>query len=217
MEKQQDLPITVEVDISFLHVELDISDSKGNKNILLNRNIQEEQLGENGCRLYGTVQVQKVAGDLSFAHQGSLSLFSFFEFLNFNSSHMVNHLRFGPHFPDMQTPLIDVSKILTTNLATYKYFVNIVPTRYIYLSGRSVTTFQYSVTEHETLSHGPNGQISLPGVIFSYEFSPIAVEYIESKPSVLYFVTSTSAIVGGVFAVARMVDSAIYSVSKKID
>lgn len=102
-------------------------------------------------------------------------------------------------------------------MATYKYFVNIVPTRYVYLNGRSVTTFQYSVTEHETSSRGPNGQVSFPGVIFSYDFAPIAVEYIESKPSVLHFLTSTSAIVGGVFAVARMIDGAIYSVSKKID
>lgn len=131
-------------------------------------------------------------------------------------------------------------------MAIYKYFVNIVPTKYIYLNGDSITTFQYSVTEHETkvrcistqwtkrclsadqqqLTHTPllcdlqskeNGQINFPGVIFSYEFSPIAVEYIESKSSFLHFLTSTSAIVGGVFAVARMIDGAIYSVSKKTD
>uniref|UniRef100_M4BZN4 Endoplasmic reticulum vesicle transporter C-terminal domain-containing protein n=1 Tax=Hyaloperonospora arabidopsidis (strain Emoy2) TaxID=559515 RepID=M4BZN4_HYAAE len=218
----QDFPITVEVDISFLHetcqaVALDVSDAKGNKDILLNRDIQEEPFGENGCRFYGTVQVQKVAGDLSFAHEGSLTIFSVFEFLSFNSSHVINHLRFGPQIPDMETPLIDVSKVLTTNLATYKYFVSIVPTRYIFLNGRSVATFQYSVTEHESVTRGPNGQVSFPGVIFSYDFSPIAVQYVESKPSVLHFLTSTSAIVGGVFAVARMIDGAIYSVSKKVD
>lgn len=54
-------------------------------------------------------------------------------------------------------------------------------------------------------------------MIFSYEFSPIAIEYIETKPSFLHFLTSTSAIIGGVFAVARMIDGAIYSVSKKVD
>ena len=102
-------------------------------------------------------------------------------------------------------------------MVAYKYFVSVVPTRYIYLNGRSVTTFQYSVTEHETNTRGANGRVSFPGVILSYDFSPIAVEYIESKPSVLYFFTSTSAIVGGVFAVARMIDGAIYSVSRKID
>ncbi|KAI9986986.1 hypothetical protein PInf_026092 [Phytophthora infestans] len=217
----QDFPINIEVDVSFstkpAKVAMDVSDSKGHKEIMLQKDIQEEPYGENGCRLYGTVQVQKVAGDLSFAHEGSLTVFSFFDFLNFNSSHVVNHLRFGPQIPDMETPLIDVSKILTKNLATYKYFVSVVPSRYVYLNGRSVTTFQYSVTEHETSSRGPNGQVSFPGVIFSYEFSPIAVEYIESKLSVLHFLTSTSAIVGGVFAVARMIDGAIYSVSKKVD
>jgi glucose dehydrogenase len=62
------------------------------------------------------------------------------------------------------------------------------------------------------------GHLSFPGVVFSYEFSPIAVEYVETKPTFLQFLTSTSAIVGGVFAVARIIDTAIYSVaSKKID
>lgn len=40
-------------------------------------------------------------------------------------------------------------------VATYKYFVNIVPTKYIYLNGDTVTTFQYSVTEHETKVRRP--------------------------------------------------------------
>lgn len=106
---------------------------------------------------------------------------------------------------------------LIAAVATYKYFVNVVPTTYVYLNGRSVTTFQYSVTEHETKSQRGDGQVTFPGVIISYDFSPIAVEYVESKPSILHFLTQTSAIVGGVFAVARMIDGAIYSVSKKID
>ncbi|KAF1330676.1 Endoplasmic reticulum-golgi intermediate compartment protein, partial [Globisporangium splendens] len=196
--------------------------------ILIKEDIKEVPYGDEGCRLFGTVTFKKVAGDIMFAHEGSINIFSFYEFLNFNSSHTVNHLRFGPQIPNMETPLIDVTKIITNNVlsawltvclssvAVYKYFVNIVPTKYIYLNGDAITTFQYSVTEHETKSK-ENGQISFPGVIFSYEFSPIAVEYIESKSSFLHFLTSTSAIVGGVFAVARMIDSAIYSVSKKID
>lgn len=56
-----------------------------------------------------------------------------------------------------------------------------------------------------------------PGVILSYEFGPITVEYVESKPTVLQFVTSTSAIVGGVMAVAGMVDRVIYKVTHKAD
>jgi hypothetical protein len=220
-DPQQDFPITAEVDISFLHekcsdVSIDVSDAKGVKDILIKQDVTEEPFGDEGCRLFGSVTFKKVAGDLMFAHEGSLTIFSFQEFLNFNASHVVNHLRFGPQIPNMETPLIDVSKIITTNVATYKYFVNIVPTKYVYLNGASVTTFQYSVTEHETKAR-TDGPLMFPGVIFSYEFSPIAVEYVEAKSSFLHFLTSTSAIVGGVFAVARMIDGAIYSVSKKAD
>jgi hypothetical protein len=92
-----------------------------------------------------------------------------------------------------------------------------VPSKYISYSGREVLTYQYSVTEHESKAGTQGHQMSFPGVIFSYDFSPIAVEYIESKPTILQFMTSSSAIIGGVFAVARMIDGAIYSVSKKID
>ncbi|GAB9466198.1 hypothetical protein Gpo141_00003577 [Globisporangium polare] len=220
-DPQQDFPITAMVDVTFFHekcsdVAIDVSDAKGVKDILIKEDIKEIPFGDEGCRLFGFVTFKKVAGDIMFAHEGSVNIFSFRDFLNFNSSHTVNHLHFGPMIPNMETPLIDVTKIITNNVATYKYFVNIVPTKYIYLNGDEVTTFQYSVTEHETKSR-ENGQISFPGVIFSYEFSPIAVEYVESKPSFLHFLTSTSAIVGGVFAVARMIDSAIYSVSKKVD
>ncbi|KAJ0405674.1 hypothetical protein ATCC90586_004477 [Pythium insidiosum] len=218
----QTLPIRMDVDIEFLHekcadVAIDVSDAKGNKEILLRDDVREEPVGEHGCRFVGSVTVKKVAGDISFAHEGSLNIFSFHDFLNFNASHRIRHLRLGPAVPNMQTPLVDVTKTIVNNVATYKYFVNVVPTKYVYYSGREVVTYQYSVTEHETKAGRSQGQMLFPGVILSYEFSPIAVEYVESKPSILQFLTSTSAIVGGVFAVARIVDGAIYSVSKKLD
>ncbi|DBA00549.1 TPA: hypothetical protein N0F65_006453 [Lagenidium giganteum] len=217
----QESPIDVVVDVTFLHekcqdVAIDVSDAKGNKEILLKEEVEKQPFGESGCRFVGSVQIKKVAGDITFAHEGSLNIYSFFDFLNFNSSHVVNHLRFGPIIPKMETPLIDVHKTVLENVATYKYFVNIVPTKYIYLSGQSITTYQYSVTEH-VMKNEESNQLSFPGVMFSYEFSPIAVEYVETKPTILQFITSSSAIVGGIFAVARMIDGAIYSVSKKVD
>lgn len=218
----QDSPITVDVDIVFLHekcseVAMDVSDAKGNKDIMIGDNVIKVPYGDDGCQFLGSVMVKKVAGDISFAHEGSLNIFSFHEFLNFNASHHINRLTFGPKIPNMETPLVDVNKLIVNNVATYKYFINIVPSKYISYSGSEVSTFQYSSTEHEAKAGNRRGEISFPGVIFSYEFSPIAVEYIEHKASFLQFITSSSAIVGGVFAVARMIDGAIYSVSKKID
>ena len=96
---------------------LDVSDAKGDKGILIHSSVEERAFGAagDGCRFVGRAQIQKVAGDLSFAHEGSLNLFSFFDFLNFNSTHVINHLRFGPTIPDMQNPLEDVHKTVVDN------------------------------------------------------------------------------------------------------
>jgi hypothetical protein len=52
----------------------------------------------------------------------------------------------------------------------------------------------------------------LPGVFFIYDISPIMVTFTEERPAFSYFLTSLCAIVGGVFTVAGIVDSCIYSV-----
>jgi hypothetical protein len=96
-------------------VAMDVSDAKGNKEIMIRDDVRKIPYGDEGCQFLGTVQVKKVAGDVSFAHEGSLNIFSFHEFLNFNSSHRVNHLKFGPHIPNMETPLINVDKIILNN------------------------------------------------------------------------------------------------------
>ncbi|KAF0689501.1 Aste57867_19058 [Aphanomyces stellatus] len=255
----QEALMHIEVDISFLHekckgtssfshpldmsppssilvdVAMDASDNKGNKDLLSDSSIVAVPIGtdEEGCRFTGTVDVHKVAGAVSFAHEGSLNMLTYMDFLKFNSSHIVHRLTFGPEIPNMVTPLIDVHKVVEKNstpslprhlvivvlflVALYKYGISIVPTQYTPLYGWPVHTYQYSVTEY-TSEPNDGGHLSFPGVSFMYEFSPIKVEYVESKPSFLQFLTSTCAIVGGVFAVARIVDGLVYSVSsRKID
>ncbi|EQC41387.1 hypothetical protein SDRG_01358 [Saprolegnia diclina VS20] len=220
----QDTIMHVEVDITFLHepctdVAMDASDTKGNREVIVKSDVIAYPLenSEEGCRFTGYVDVQKTAGDINFAHEGSLNMFTFLEFLDFNSSHIVHSLRFGPSIPEMINPLENVHKVVVENFKIYKYGISIVPTQYTPLYGPSVQTYQYSVTEHAS-DPNENGRFSFPGVVFSYEFSPIKVEYIETKPSLLQFLTSTCAIVGGVFAVARILDGLVHSVaSRKID
>ncbi|KAH9196107.1 hypothetical protein AeNC1_001922 [Aphanomyces euteiches] len=220
----QDTIMHIEVDISFLHekcsdVSMDASDSKGNKDLLSDSNIASVPIGAEGegCRFTGSVDVHKIAGSVSFAHEGSLNMFSFMDFLQFNSSHIVHRLTFGPEIPNMVNPLENVHKTVEKNVALYKYSLSVVPTQYTPLYGSPIQTYQYSVTEYTSEPHD-GGTLSFPGVSFMYEFSPIKVEYIETKPSFLQFITSTCAILGGVFAVARILDSIIYSVSsRKLD
>jgi len=95
---------------------MDASDIKGNREIIVGSDVKALPLGEKeGCRFTGFVEVQKVAGDINFAHEGSLNLFTFMEFLDFNASHIVHHLRFGPAIPNMINPLEDVHKTVLEN------------------------------------------------------------------------------------------------------
>ncbi len=51
---------------------------------------------------------------------------------------------------------------------------------------------------------------TVPGVFFSYEFSPFVVKVTHSSMRLASFLTSVCAIIGGVFAIAGVVDSVLY-------
>lgn len=96
----------------------------------------------------------------------------------------------------------------------FQYYVKVVPTTYVKVNGKELRTNQYSVTKHRKL---PNmGEQALPGVFIIYELSPMMVKHTEKSRSFMHFMTSVCAIVGGVFTVAGLVDSAIYNSGKII-
>ncbi|KAG1366496.1 endoplasmic reticulum-Golgi intermediate compartment protein 3 [Cocos nucifera] len=74
---------------------------------------------------------------------------------------------------------------------------NVVPTVYTDISGRTIQSNQFSVTEH--FKGDDVGRIqSLPGVFFFYDLSPIKVTFTEEHVSFLHFLTNVCAIVGGI-------------------
>ena len=98
-----------------------------------------------------------------------------------------------------------------------RYYLKIVPTTYSQLTSLSpLVTNQYSVTEHYRSTNPKEGQ-GLPGVFFFYELSPIMVSISERRIGLLHFLTQLSAIVGGVFTVAGMLDRLLYSSLKQIE
>ena len=111
----------VDVDISMLHascseVELDIADSKGDKDVMIVSRIKSQSIDRGaGCRFVGSAEIQRVAGEIMIVHKGTPDLFNLVEFLAFNSSHVIGHLHFGPMIPNMVNPLIDVHKAILTN------------------------------------------------------------------------------------------------------
>jgi len=190
----------------------------------------KEQLSaqkEEGCQVYGYLQVQKVAGNFHFApgksfqqHHMHVHDLQPFQMKNFNMSHKINRLSFGEEYPGIVNPLDGISKVATRNGSSmYQYFIKIVPTIYESYSGRVIDTNQFSVTDHmKAIEEGSHG---LPGVFFMYDLSPIMVKFAEHRKSFPHFLTNVCAIIGGVFTVAGIIDSFIYhslrSIEKKVE
>jgi hypothetical protein len=172
-----------------------------------------------GCNLFGFLEVNKVAGNFHVAPgkafqspQGQLvHEFKPFDTHTYNVSHIIHSLSFGVHYPSRVNPLDGSQAILKDGSGVFQYFVKVVPTTYEFAGGPSLDSCQYSVTDQFKSAHDPSKGFVLPGVFFIYDISPIKVKFTEKQQSFTYFLTSLCAIVGGVFTVAGIIDSAIYS------
>lgn len=192
----------------------------------------KEELGE-GCRMWGRLDVNKVAGNFHFApgrsyQQGNMHVHDLapFDGLNMDFTHTVNVLSFGQSYPGKKDPLNGVTVVqkpatpkkteaggptaapqITTGM--FQYFLKVVPTIFTDVSNSTISTNQFSVTENYRESQAASGR-SLPGVFFFYDLSPIKVKIVEKKSSALHFLTNVCAIVGGVFTVSGIIDAFVY-------
>eukprot|EP01108_Squamamoeba_japonica_P007043 TRINITY_DN5858_c0_g1_i1.p1 TRINITY_DN5858_c0_g1~~TRINITY_DN5858_c0_g1_i1.p1 ORF type:complete len:419 (+),score=181.00 TRINITY_DN5858_c0_g1_i1:121-1377(+) len=160
---------------------------------------------DEGCHVYGSLQVNKVAGHFhvapgkSFAgHQHVHDMQVYGKDAKFDLSHHINSLSFGKPFPGAVNPLDDVEKVADVaslpagTSEIYQYFLKIVPTSYENLAGERIDTNQFSVTEHfrplpPTDHNKPGHEHGLPGVFFMYDMSPIMVSYQERRKSFAHF------------------------------
>lgn len=116
-------------------------------------------------------------------------------------------------------PLDGVRKEVADGSGLFQYYIKVVPTSYSRADDpEPILSCQYSVTEAERLVGAEArlpGQFVLPGVFFIYDISPIMVQYREESTSLWTFLTSLCAIVGGVFVIAGMLDSALHAMADK--
>ncbi|MBA0865998.1 hypothetical protein Goshw_017129 [Gossypium schwendimanii] len=183
--------------------------------------IKDEE-GE-GCNIYGSLEVKKVAGNFHFApgksfDQSNIHVHDLQAFRKnrFNLSHTINRLAFGDHFPGVVNPLDGVQRMQKQPIGMYQYFIKVVPTMYKDENGHTIQTNQFSVTEH--FKGAERGLLdNLAGVFFIYDLSPIKVTFAEGHVSFLHFLTNVCAIVGGVFAVSGIIDSCIYHGQKAME
>jgi len=183
---------------------------------------ERENEPKEGCSLSGYVELSKARGNVHFApkSQGSGSEpsdpLSIIEstFQKFNTTHLIEVLRFGEDVPGIIYPLESTTRTVRDVYGMYSYFVKIVPTTFKPMYGESVTTNQYSVTEH--LKHVDVGTgRGLPGIYFNYEVSTITAFIEETRVGLLKFFTSVCAIVGGLYTVIGLFDHLIGSFERK--
>ncbi|XP_031228312.1 endoplasmic reticulum-Golgi intermediate compartment protein 3 isoform X3 [Mastomys coucha] len=192
----------------------------------------QEQKNE-GCQVFGFLEVNKVAGNFHFApgksfqqshvhvHAVEIHDLQSFGLDNINMTHYIKHLSFGEDYPGIVNPLDHTNVTAPQASMMFQYFVKVVPTVYMKVDGEVLRTNQFSVTRHEKVANGLLGDQGLPGVFVLYELSPMMVKLTEKHRSFTHFLTGVCAIIGGMFTVAGLIDSLIYhsarAIQKKID
>ncbi|KAM6243059.1 endoplasmic reticulum-Golgi intermediate compartment protein 3-like isoform 3-T3 [Spheniscus humboldti] len=170
----------------------------------------QEQKNE-GCQVYGFLEVNKVAGNFHFAPGKSFQQshvhvhdLQSFGLDNINMTHYIKHLSFGRDYPGIVNPLDGTDVTAQQASMMFQYFVKVVPTVYMKVDGEVVRTNQFSVTRHEKIANGLLGDQGLPGVFVLYELSPMMVKLTEKHRSFTHFLTGVCAIVGGIFTVSKV-------------
>ena len=193
-----------------------------------------------GCTLVCTLHVPRVGGTLSVsvspdAWRRATSLLSFgvdpskdpdpFHGKLPNVTHYIHDVTFGAPFPPGENPLQSAHHVMDngSGVALANVAVKLVPTIYKRTFHSAQETYQASVSRHivqpETLA--AQRSTLLPGLLITYDFTPLAVSHVESRENWFVFVSSLVGIVGGVFVTVGLVSGCLVNsaqaVAKKMD
>ncbi|XP_041112832.1 endoplasmic reticulum-Golgi intermediate compartment protein 3-like isoform X1 [Polyodon spathula] len=116
-----------------------------------------------GCKLYGFLEVNKVAGNFHFApgksfqqshvhvHAVEIHDLQSFGLDNINMTHFIRHLSFGKDYPGIVNPL-DGTNVAAEHVSMmYQYFVKIVPTIYVKADGEVSAIQQDMKCDHRVV------------------------------------------------------------------
>jgi len=163
------------------------------------------------CRVHGSLTLNKVAGNFHVTAGKVLPIMGahahmtgFMETRDYNFSHRIEKLSFGDNQAGIIQPLEGDEKLTDINLMNFQYFVEIVPTEVMGLTGKK-TTFQYSVKEHARPIDHSTGSHGTPGIYFKYDISAMKVEVTKDREGFFQFLVRLCASVGGLVATSTLV------------
>lgn len=173
-----------------------------------------------GCRVLGSVVVNKVSGNVHVAlgrstirdgkHVHEFNMRDVSD--GFNTSHEITSISFGDKVPGVLSPLDGMTKIVRHGAFMFHYYIKLVPTVFADRNGEELYTNQYSVTDSARNVQVRSGELTgLPGVFIVYDFSPFLMQKTEKMKPWSYIFTSICAIIGGVFSIASMVEMIVHS------
>ncbi|KAF2397788.1 DUF1692-domain-containing protein [Trichodelitschia bisporula] len=167
------------------------------------------------CRLWGSIEENKVQGDFHITARGHgyMEFGLHLEHNQFNFSHIINELSFGPFYPSLVNPLDSTRATTDKHFYKFQYYTSIVPTIYttephhLKLSPHSdadpyaavnpkhtIWTNQYAVTEQ---SHVVS-ETSVPGIFVKYDIEPILLLVSEESGGFLALLVRLVNVVSGV-------------------
>lgn len=217
------IPVFLNITLPRLKCEfigLDIQDDMGRHELgHLDNTIKEELNDGKGCRFEAHFTINRVPGNFHISTHSSEKQPD-----EIDMAHVIHSLTFGDDVSSLGlrggfNTLAGKDKTAAQVIESHEYHLKIVPTRYEDLYGDAKSSFQYTVAYKNFVSFSHSGKI-VPAVWFKCDLTPITVKYHRRRKPVYSFLTMMAAIVGGVFTVAGIIDSLIFTASniiKKIE
>ncbi|GMH63990.1 hypothetical protein TrVE_jg4621 [Triparma verrucosa] len=184
-------------------------------------------LGPVGCSIEGVLNTVVVGGNFKIsltqnvwgavALQGMQSVEKLM-----NVSHYVHDVSVGKYFNKKVNPLKNLPVGIPEGIGLVQFYLKVIPTIYKRPMSMTKTQYQISMTEQfvkmSTLLI--SGNMQQPGVMFSYDFTPMEIEHRESRENILTFLGSLFSVVGGIFVSLGLVSNCLMKAvgaSKKLD
>jgi len=149
------------------------------------------------CRIYGSLDLNKVQGDFHITARGhgyvEMGDNIHLDHGNFNFSHIISELSFGPYYPSLVNPLDNTVNTADANFHKFQYYISVVPTTYTH-RGTTIPANQYAVTEQSKQVN----ERSIPGIFFKYDIEPISLLVQEHRDGLLTFFIKIINVVSGV-------------------
>ncbi|KAI4501515.1 hypothetical protein M0802_003392 [Mischocyttarus mexicanus] len=169
------------------------------------------------CRIHGSINANKVAGNFHITAGKSLPLprdhihiSAFMTSKDYNFTHRINKFSFGGPSPGIVHPLEGDEKIADSNMLLYQYFVEVVPTDIRTLLN-TFKTYQYSVKDHLRPIDHIKGSHGIPGIFFKYDMSALKIKITHQRDSITQFLVKLCATVGGIFVTSGLIKNILQS------